>query len=112
METETIDHYRQALKRAAWRERYRQRVRYAREWAWSETGRENMEADPNVLGAELSMREYLELIPFDNGREVIKALFAEGKTETAAAAELQISQQGVNKWKRKSLEHLRQSLSL
>ncbi|NGZ75164.1 sigma-70 family RNA polymerase sigma factor [Saccharibacillus alkalitolerans] len=112
MEENTIGYYRRELERAAWRERYYQRKKAAREIAWSDSGRENEQADPGEFEAECAMREYLELIPFDNGRKVMRALYAEGKTEAAAAAELRISQQGVSKWKRKSLEHLRRTLDL
>lgn len=104
----TIDDYRRALKRAAWRISYKQRVRKSKEFIWSDWGEENSAAATgNETGA---LREYLELIPFDNGRKVIEEIFVNDSTEAEAAARLGISQQGVNKWKRKSLDHLRRTL--
>lgn len=106
----TIDDYRTALRRAAWRISYRQRIRKARETIWSDWGEENSVATYGAENESGKLREYLELIPFDNGRKVIEEIFVKDSTEAEAAAELGISQQGVNKWKRKSLDHLRRTL--
>ncbi len=106
----TIEDYRRVLRRAAWRVSYRQRVIKARERAWSDWGKESFATGNEAAEEERRLREYLELIPFDNGRKVIEELFVKDSTEAEAAAKLQISQQGVNKWKRKSLEHLRRTL--
>ncbi len=106
----TIDDYRTALRRAAWRISYRQRVRKAKESIWSDWGEENSAAAAGASRSASELGEYLELIPFDNGRKVIEEIFVKHSTEAEAAARLGISQQGVNKWKRKSLDHLRRTL--
>lgn len=111
MTEDTIEHYRMELRRAAWRFRYKQRIRGRNERSGLEEGEWNRAAEPCVLEAERSAREYVGLIPFDKGRHVIRALFLEGRTEAETAQSLRISQQGVSKWKRKSLEHLRRTLN-
>lgn len=112
MNEETIDYYRAELQRAAWRVSYRQRIRRGKEVREFENSELNRAAEPCAVEAERSVREYVGLIPFDKGRHVIHSLFLEGKTEAETAKAMQISQQGVNKWKRKSLEHLRRTLNL
>ncbi|OWR30830.1 hypothetical protein CDO73_09590 [Saccharibacillus sp. O23] len=106
----TIDDYRRELRRAAWRISYRQRIRKSKELIWSDWGEENSAAANGATGESEKLREYLELIPFDNGRKVIEEIFVKDSTEAEAAVRLGISQQGVNKWKRKSLDYLRRTL--
>lgn len=108
---ETIEDYRQELRRAAWRVAYRQRIRYRNERPGIETETICRPEELCAYEAERSLNEYLELIPFDKGRQVISSLFVEGKTEAETAKTMRISQQGVSKWKRKSLEHLYRTLN-
>ncbi|OWA34092.1 hypothetical protein B9G55_17340 [Saccharibacillus sp. O16] len=108
----TLDDYRKELQRTAWRIAYHQRKIKTKEQPWNEWGKENEGAAQEGVDEEFRLREYLELIPFDNGRRIIEEIFVRGETEAGTAAKLQISQQGVNKWKRKSLDHLRQTLTI
>ncbi|WP_172195777.1 RNA polymerase sigma factor [Saccharibacillus qingshengii] len=108
---ETIGYYREELQRTAWREAYHQRKRLCRERNAVESEEwERLPAyDPQET--ERSVYEWIDSIPFDKGREVMESLFLQGKTEAETADMMRISQQGVNKWKHKSLEHLRRTLN-
>jgi len=108
---ETIDNYRHELQRTAWRVAYYQREHYRKEVIGIENESLRRPAEPCSREVEQRMNEYMELIPFDKGRQVIESIFIEGKTEAETAESMQISQQGVSKWKRKSLEHLRRTLN-
>jgi len=108
---ETIDNYRHELQRTAWRVAYYQRERYRKEVIGIEIEHLCRPAEPCSREIARGLREYMELIPFDKGRQVIESIFIEGKTEAETAESMQISQQGVSKWKRKSLEHLRRTLN-
>lgn len=108
---ETIDNYRQELQRTAWRVAYHQRERYRKERIGIEIESLSRPAESCSHEIEQELTEYIELIPFDKGRQVMQSIFMEGKTEAETAEHMQISQQGVSKWKRKSLEHLRQTLN-
>jgi len=108
---ETIDNYRQELQRTAWRVAYHQRARYRKERIGIETEILSLPAELCSREVERGLTEYMELIPFDKGKQVIESIFMEGKTEAETAESMQISQQGVSKWKRKSLEHLRRTLN-
>lgn len=108
---ETIDNYRKELRRTAWRVAYHQRARYRKERIGIEIENLNRSAEPCSIEIARELTEYIELIPFDKGRRVIESIFIEGKTEAETAEMMQISQQGVSKWKRKSLEHLRRTLN-
>ncbi|MDO3408214.1 sigma-70 family RNA polymerase sigma factor [Saccharibacillus sp. CPCC 101409] len=111
MEDGTMEHYRRELRRTAWRAAYRQRILYSRELPWLEKDEEPGPGQRRADEADRSVREFVDSIPFDKGKAVIEALFIEDKTEAEAAALLGISQQGVSKWKRKSLLYLRRMLS-
>ncbi|SDM41866.1 Sigma-70, region 4 [Paenibacillus sp. OK060] len=50
------------------------------------------------------VQDILNLISTDIGRKIIRSIYIEGKSEKEIALELNISQQAVNKWKRKSLK--------
>ncbi|MCM3175726.1 MULTISPECIES: sigma factor-like helix-turn-helix DNA-binding protein [unclassified Paenibacillus] len=46
-----------------------------------------------------------------NGREILHKIYFQGYTEAEVASHLNISQQAVNKWKRKMLNLLSQKVS-
>ncbi|MCQ4086445.1 hypothetical protein [Saccharibacillus sp. JS10] len=111
MQNETIDQYRQELQRIAWRASYQERRRYRNEKIGFD---EAMQIQANLSFYEpirSDLNEYIEMIPFDKGKQVIESLFAKGSTEAEIAKSMKISQQGVSKWKRKSLQHLRQTMN-
>lgn len=66
--------------------------------------------DVEVL-SEMYVKELLDGIPWEKCRYIIRRIVIEGLTEKEVASELQITQQAVNKWKKKGLEVLRQNLS-
>ncbi|GLI04418.1 hypothetical protein YDYSG_04480 [Paenibacillus tyrfis] len=53
--------------------------------------------------SRLYVEELICLIPSDNARNVIKKIFIEDKTEKVVALELNMTQQAVNKWKKRGL---------
>lgn len=106
----TITLCRILLRRAAWRLQYKIRTQQARECIslfdyQAYSGSFDME-----IVSELYVKELLGGIPWEKCRYVIRRIIIEGMTEKEVAFELQITQQAVNKWKRKGLEILRQNL--
>jgi len=62
--------------------------------------------------SQLYVEEIINTIPWEKSRYIIQKNIIEEMTEKEIANELQISQQAVNKWKKKGLSVLRQNLSL
>lgn len=61
--------------------------------------------------SRIYIEEICSLIPSDVGKRIIRDVYLCGKSEKEISADLKISQQGVNKWKKKSLELLSKKLS-
>lgn len=102
---------RKLLRQAAWRLQYRVRIQRSREYIVSfdhEIGTSSFDTE---LISDMFVKELLEEIPWEKSRYVIQRIVIEGLTEKEVAFELHITQQGVNKWKRKGLEILRKNLS-
>lgn len=106
----TIDFYRKELHRIAWRLQYRMRIQRNRECTLVQeiTPSESFteQTDNRVL-----VEHIFSLIPTQQEKKIIYDFFIKGKTELEIAKELNISQQAVNKWKRKTLEKLNRILS-
>ncbi|WP_037284224.1 sigma factor-like helix-turn-helix DNA-binding protein [Saccharibacillus sacchari] len=109
--SENIQNYRRELQRTAWRVAYHQRAQYRKERIGIEVEYLRAEAEPDLRETRRELDEYIELIPFDKGRQIIESIFIEGRTEAETAEMMRMSQQGVSKWKRKSLDHLRRTLN-
>lgn len=56
----------------------------------------------------LFIEQLLDTLP-DKGRVILQKLYLEEKTEAEVGAQMHISQQGVNKWKKKMLNQLSQT---
>jgi DNA-directed RNA polymerase specialized sigma subunit len=102
---------RKLLRQAAWRLQYKVRIQRAREYIVSfdhETGTSSFDTE---LISDMFVKELLGEIPWEKSRYIIQRIVIEGLTEKEVAIELHITQQGVNKWKRKGLEFIRNNLS-
>ncbi|MBB6672911.1 sigma factor-like helix-turn-helix DNA-binding protein [Cohnella nanjingensis] len=103
-----IAELRAQLQRAAWRIQYRSRFLRKKELPLApEQAAEPAEEE---LISGLFVQQVLMTIPPSTGRTVMRMLIVEGKSEREAADELGISQQAVNKWKRKAVRIMRSRL--
>jgi DNA-directed RNA polymerase specialized sigma24 family protein len=98
------------LKRIAWRLQYRIRAQHARELLISVESREQA-AFSGSLVSKLYVEDLIMQVPSDKGRYILRRLILDAMTEKEIAAELQISQQAVNKWKAKSIQIIREYLT-
>ncbi|MNO04839.1 hypothetical protein D3C81_2260000 [compost metagenome] len=62
--------------------------------------------------SEIYVEELLDVIPWEKCRYIVKRTIIEGISERHVAADLNMTQQGVSKWKKKGLEILKQHLIL
>jgi len=102
---------RKLLKQAAWRLQYKVRIQQNREYIVSSENEIGISSFDTELISDMFVMELLEEIPWEKSRYIIRRIIIEGLTEKEVAVELHITQQGVNKWKRKGLEILRKNLS-
>jgi RNA polymerase sigma factor (sigma-70 family) len=103
--------YRQALQRFAWRIQYRTRKQTNREILSIDFDHfKNTHNDFSDLLSNIQAEELIQTINSEKGRHIIKRIYIDGLKEKEVADELRISQQAVSKWKKKSLERMRQQL--
>lgn len=101
---------RKLLKQAAWRIQYKIRIQHIRESiALLDYQTSNYSFEAEII-SQIYVKEIVNSIPWEKSRYVIQKNIIEGLTEKEIANELQISQQAVNKWKKKGLAVLRQNL--
>jgi len=104
-----VNLYRAELRKIAWRLQYRARMERKRETAVA------VERLPSgsSLTAEVEGRIWLEQVldglPSSTGKRIMCGIYVEGQTERQIAARLHMSQQGVSRWKRRMLDHLRRT---
>lgn len=103
-----ITHFKKELQRAAWRLQYQARSKRKRECAWNDSIQSSQIAVDQIENRLLLEQMLVDLQPM--GKKVIYELFINDKSETELAKELQITQQAVNKWKRKTLHSLSQKV--
>lgn len=107
---EIESYYKKELQRAAWRLQYKVKSKRKRECMWREAPQQSHspfeQADNRIL-----VQQLLNEIPPSLGKKIIHELFLKNKTELQLAKELNMSQQAVNKWKRKTLHLLLQKMS-
>lgn len=108
------EQYRKQLKQIAWRIQYRNKVRTRSEQlsfhTWLETN-EHHSLLIEEFDSPMMVQELIESLPFAQGKQIIRGLYLHQQTEAQLAEQLQISQQAVNRWKRKSLQYLSQKIS-
>lgn len=59
----------------------------------------------------LSIEQLLDTLPA-KGKMILQKLYLQELTEAEVAAQLHMSQQGVNKWKRRMIQQLSQTVNL
>lgn len=107
-----FEYYKQELKRISWRIQYRERAKKSREFTIDkDIGSfvttnfvSNLENRMLVIGM-------LDKLKSDIGHKIIVGIYLEGRTETELAKTLNMSQQGVNKCKKKMLKELLQMMN-
>lgn len=109
-QTTLMERVRKELYRRAWRLQYRAKAARHREIPW---GAESFAAPDFTAQADNRMlvRQLLQELPRDKGWVILYSLYIENETEVQIARKLNLSQQAVSKWKRKSLHRLYQKLS-
>lgn len=105
-----INYYKKELQRVAWRLQYNVRNTRKRECTWSDSIQPYF-VPVEQINNRILVEQLLHEIQPEIGRKVIHGLFIKDKTEAQLAKELQISQQAVNRWKRKTLHLLSQKMS-
>ncbi|WP_017811181.1 sigma factor-like helix-turn-helix DNA-binding protein [Paenibacillus shenyangensis] len=105
------EQYRQRLRQASWRMQYRAKTRLYHEHLPLNEQVSHLSVQSDDIDVIL-LREWIDTLPSEQGRLIITGLYLEGRSEQELAARLQISQQAVNRWKRKSLEHLSRTNNL
>ncbi|ANF94731.1 RNA polymerase sigma factor [Paenibacillus bovis] len=105
------EQYRQRLRQASWRMQYRAKTRLYHEHLDLNEQVSYFSASSDDMATVL-LREWIDTLPSEQGRSIIAGLYLEGRSEQELAARLQISQQAVNRWKRKSLQHLSRTNNL
>lgn len=106
----SVENCRRLLRRAAWRIQYKARVQQSKE---CQMIFENQAYDSGFESEVLSkfyVKELLDTIPWEKCRFILERTIINGLTEQEVAIELHMTQQGVNKWKKKGLALLRQNL--
>lgn len=108
------EHYRKQLKQIAWRIQYRNKVCTRSEQlsfnTWLETN-DHLACPAEEFDSPMIVQELIDSLPFAQGKQIIRGLYLYQQTEAQLAEQLQISQQAVNRWKRKSLQYLSQKIS-
>lgn len=106
----TVENCRKLLRRAAWRIQYKSRINQIREHQMlfedqaSEVG---FEAE---IISKIFVDSLLNTIPWEKCRFILEKTIIYGMTEKEVASQLHITQQGVNKWKKKGLDLLRETI--
>ncbi|SEP33575.1 hypothetical protein [Paenibacillus sp. OK076] len=104
-------YYRKELQRAAWRLQYNVKSKRKRECMLGDITHQPSYSPFEETDSRLLVQQLLNEIPPSIGKKIIRDLFLKNKTELQLAKELNMSQQAVNKWKRKTLHLLLQKMS-
>jgi DNA-directed RNA polymerase specialized sigma subunit len=106
-----VENCRKLLRRAAWRIQYKTRIKQLKECQMLfEDQAYDMGFEADVL-SRIYVENLLNTIPWEKCKFIIKKTVLEGVTEQEVARQLNITQQGVNKWKKRGLELLRENLT-
>ncbi|TPG93559.1 sigma-70 family RNA polymerase sigma factor (plasmid) [Brevibacillus laterosporus] len=99
------EHCHKILRRIAWNLQYRVRKRNKNELLIYEDIITSVACDTEV--SSIYLEEIIELIPSNKGQYIIRKIVLDGFTETELANELNMTQQGVHKCKKKYLNLLK-----
>jgi hypothetical protein len=108
----SVETCRRLLKRAAWRIQYKTRMQQVRECNPLYDNQFFDNSFEKMVLSELYVEELLDVIPWEKCRYIVKRTVIDGISERHVAADLNMTQQGVSKWKKKGLEILKQHLIL
>jgi len=106
----SVENYRKLLRRAAWRIQYKNRIKKFRECQMLFEDQAFDTGFETEILSKIFVEKLLSTIPWEKSRFIIEKIIIEGMTEKEVAYELQITQQGVNKWKKRGLDLLRENL--
>lgn len=109
--TALFEHYRQQIRRIAWRLQYREKVKRKKEFLGDDDFSFKTSNFASTVESDIFLTQLINTLSSEIGRNVIKGIYIEGKTERELAKELKMSQQGVNKWKRNMLKQLYQTIN-
>lgn len=107
---ELVETCRKLLKRSAWRIQYKTRIQQIRECNPLFDNQIYDNSFESMVISELFVDELLGMIPWEKCRYIIKRTVIDGKSEKEVASDLNMTQQGVSKWKRKGLDILKEYL--
>ncbi|WP_454192953.1 RNA polymerase sigma factor [Paenibacillus sp. Marseille-Q7038] len=108
----TVHYYQKELKRIAWRLQYRVRAERQRELPLkTELLLISTLSPEQEIESKLFIEYILGLIPSVTGQKVIRLFYLEDQSEAEIAKALNISQQAVNKWRRKTIQSLSERMS-
>lgn len=99
------EQYQKEVYRIAWRVQYKARAVRNRECSFNGI-------EPSVTcftsssDNKIVVRQMISALPSTTGQTIISKIYLQDKTEGEVARELNMSQQGVNKWKRKMIKEL------
>lgn len=104
---------RNIIKRAAWRLQYRQRVLRKQEGVelndfYNVPTKDAFEA----VISDISFNYIISNLDSDKGKYILISIYQHYYKEDEVAKKLKISQQAVNKWKKKSLRYLKETIDL
>ncbi|WP_308722652.1 sigma factor-like helix-turn-helix DNA-binding protein [Paenibacillus polysaccharolyticus] len=105
----TFERYRTEIYRIGWRLQYRVKKVRNRELPIFEEGATSDDFT-YFLDSKVDIQSILSTLP-ENGREIISQIYLKGFTEIEVAKKLNISQQVVNRCKKKMLQQLSQRVS-
>jgi DNA-directed RNA polymerase specialized sigma subunit len=106
-----VEQYRKKLYRIAWRIQYRARVQTNHEFVMEKNEAVATPSFTDSANSKIYTLQLINSLPSEIGKNIIFDLYILDKTEAQIARELKLSQQAVNKWKRKMLRQLSQMLS-
>jgi RNA polymerase sigma factor (sigma-70 family) len=101
-----IERYRKEVYRIGWRLQYRNRRIRQHEFSLFDNVSVQQHTS-DTIDNRILVQELLLTLP-EKGRRIIHKLYIEELTEAEVAAQLHISQQAVNRWKKKMLQQLSQ----
>lgn len=106
----SVENCRKLLRRAAWKIQYKARIKQMRECQmFFEDQAYDIGFETEII-SKIFVENLLSTIPWKKCRFIIERTIIDGIPEKEVAYELQITQQGVNKWKKRGLELLWENL--
>ncbi|MEK3880665.1 MULTISPECIES: sigma factor-like helix-turn-helix DNA-binding protein [unclassified Paenibacillus] len=110
MEQQIIQRYRREVYRIGWRLQYRSKKIYRNECGFLDINPIQKDEAEDIIN-RLSIEQLLDTLPA-KGKMILQKLYLQELTEAEVAAQLHMSQQGVNKWKRRMIQQLSQTVNL